>query len=197
MITHPPPPPPKKSHTTNNHTVISRGRWLLSLPLSRNVAVSKVWWPRISSSRKSGRECFAVFRIHDILEWIWIRIRGSMPLTNGSGSWFGSWIRILLFSSLTLKMPTKNNFCLNIFSAYYFLKVHIHNFPKIKSQKESQIVGIKVFLAIFAWWQKDPDPDPYLWLMDPDPDPGGPKTCGFGYGFGSGTLVLWTAMKRS
>jgi hypothetical protein len=26
----------------------------------------------------------AVFRIHDILGWI--RIRGSMPLTNGSGS---------------------------------------------------------------------------------------------------------------
>ena len=25
-----------------------------------------------------------------------------------------------------------------IFSAYYFLKVHLHNFSKIKSQKESQ-----------------------------------------------------------
>ncbi len=30
----------------------------------------------------------AVFRIHDILVWIRIRISGSMPLTNGSG--FGS-----------------------------------------------------------------------------------------------------------
>jgi hypothetical protein len=30
----------------------------------------------------------AVFRIHDILEWIRIRIRGSMPLTNVSGSCF-------------------------------------------------------------------------------------------------------------
>jgi hypothetical protein len=29
-----------------------------------------------------------VLRIHDIL--VWIRIRGSMPLTNGSGSGFGS-----------------------------------------------------------------------------------------------------------
>jgi hypothetical protein len=50
----------------------------------------------------------AVLRIHDILGWIRIRIRirGSMPLTNGSGS--GSWIRILLFSSLTFKMPAKN-----------------------------------------------------------------------------------------
>jgi hypothetical protein len=28
----------------------------------------------------------AVFRIHDISVWIRIRIRGSMPLTNGSGS---------------------------------------------------------------------------------------------------------------
>jgi hypothetical protein len=41
---------------------------------------------------------------------------GSMPLTKGSGSR----IRILLFS------------------AYYFLKVHIHNFSKIKSPKKSQ-----------------------------------------------------------
>ncbi len=78
----------------------------------------------------------AVFRIHGILEWI--RIRGSMPLTNGSGFGSGSWIRILLISSLTFMMPTKNNLCLNLFSAYYCLKVHLPNFPKIKSQKESQ-----------------------------------------------------------
>jgi hypothetical protein len=31
-----------------------------------------------------------VFRIHDILGWIRIRIHGSMPLTNGSVSGFGS-----------------------------------------------------------------------------------------------------------
>ncbi len=75
-----------------------------------------------------------MLRIHDILGWIWIRIRirGSMPLTNGSGSW----IRILLFSSLTFKMPAKNNFFLH--TAYYFLKVHLHHFSKIKSLKESQ-----------------------------------------------------------
>jgi hypothetical protein len=30
----------------------------------------------------------AVLRIHDILGWIRIRIRGSMPLTNGSGSFY-------------------------------------------------------------------------------------------------------------
>jgi hypothetical protein len=32
----------------------------------------------------------SVFRIHDILVWIRIRIRGSVPLTNGSGSRFVS-----------------------------------------------------------------------------------------------------------
>jgi hypothetical protein len=47
-----------------------------------------------------------VLRNHDILGWI--RIRRSMPLTSGSGSGFGSWIRILLFSSVTFKMPSKN-----------------------------------------------------------------------------------------
>ncbi len=73
-------------------------------------------------------------QIHDILGWI--RIRGSMPLTYGFGS--GSWIWILLFSSLTFKMPAKNLFFNTIFSAYSFLKVHLHHFSKIKSQKESQ-----------------------------------------------------------
>jgi len=53
-----------------------------------------------------------MLQIHDIL--VWIRIRGSMPLTNGSGSW----IRILLFSSLTFKMPAKIIFN-TIFSAYF------------------------------------------------------------------------------
>jgi hypothetical protein len=41
-----------------------------------------------------------------------------LPVTDGSGS--GSWIRILLLS----------------FSAYFFLKVHLHHFLKIKSQKD-------------------------------------------------------------
>jgi hypothetical protein len=75
----------------------------------------------------------AVLRIHDILVWIRIHIHGSMPLTNGSGFGSGSWI-----SSLNFKMQTKNLFFKTIFSAYYFLKVHLHHFSKIKSQKESQ-----------------------------------------------------------
>jgi hypothetical protein len=40
-----------------------------------------------------------VLRIHEILVWIRIRIRRSMPLTNGSRIWMR--IRILLFSSVT------------------------------------------------------------------------------------------------
>ncbi len=68
----------------------------------------------------------AVLRIHDILGWIRIRIRGSMPLINGSGS------------SLTFTMSARNKFFNTIFSADYFLKLHLHYFSKIKSQKESQ-----------------------------------------------------------
>jgi hypothetical protein len=38
-----------------------------------------------------------------------------------------------------------------IFSASYFLKVHLHNFSKIKSKKESQNSRTQgVFLTIFA-----------------------------------------------
>ncbi len=57
-----------------------------------------------------------------------------MPLTNGSGS--GSWI--LLFSSQTFKMPTKYLIFIFIFSADYFLKVHLHHFSKLKSQNDLQ-----------------------------------------------------------
>jgi hypothetical protein len=38
-----------------------------------------------------------------------------------------------------------------IFSAYYFLNVHLHHFSKKKSKRSHKAVGIKVFLDIFAW----------------------------------------------
>ncbi len=63
-----------------------------------------------------------MLRIHDILGWI--RIRGSMPLTNGSGS---------CYFVIDLQDASKK-----LFSAYYFLKLRLHHFSKIKSQKESQ-----------------------------------------------------------
>jgi hypothetical protein len=61
---------------------------------------------------------------HDILVWIRIGIRGSMPLTDGSGS--GSWLRILLISSLTFKTPTKKFFCLLLFEGAD-LRIRIRN----------------------------------------------------------------------
>ncbi len=71
-----------------------------------------------------------VLRIHDILGWI--RIRGSMPLTNGSGScYYRHW------PSRCQQKKKKKNFN-TIFPAYYFLKVHLHHFSTIKSQKDSQ-----------------------------------------------------------
>ncbi len=57
----------------------------------------------------------------------WIRIRRSVPLTNGSGSgssYFRQWpTRRIIFLLLRL-------------FAYYFLKLHLHLFSKIKSHKE-------------------------------------------------------------
>jgi hypothetical protein len=63
-----------------------------------------------------------VFRIHYLLVWIRIRILDPDPA-------------IFL---LDLQDASKNYFFNTIFSAYYFLKVHLHLFSKIKSQKESQ-----------------------------------------------------------
>ena len=83
-----------------------------------------------------------MLRIHDILGWIRIRILGSMPLTNGSGfgSGSGSWILDpdpAIFV-IDLQDASKKLIFKTIFSAYYFLKVHLHHISKIKSQKESQ-----------------------------------------------------------
>jgi hypothetical protein len=57
----------------------------------------------------------AVLRIHDILVWIRIRIRGSMPLTNGSGSFY---------FITDLKMPIKADlkkqfFCILLFEGTF------------------------------------------------------------------------------
>ncbi len=99
----------------------------------------------INSCYRISDDTVPVLRIHDILGWI--RIRGSMPVTNGSGFGSGSWIRI---SSLNFKMPVKNKFFNTILPAYYFLKLHLHHFSKIKVKKSHKIAGIKVFFTIFA-----------------------------------------------
>ncbi len=58
-------------------------------------------------------------------------------------------------------------------------------FKDKKSLQSQKTVGIKVFLTIFAAWQKYTDSDPYLVLMNADT--GGPKPYG-SYGSGSVTL---------
>ncbi len=51
---------------------------------------------------------------------------------------------------IDLKDASKKLIFNTIFTAYNSLKVHLHHFSKIKSQKELQIEEIKVFLTIFA-----------------------------------------------
>jgi hypothetical protein len=50
---------------------------------------------------------------------------------------------------IDLQDATKHQFKKSL-SAYYFLKVHLYHFSKIKKSKRShKTVGIKVFLTIF------------------------------------------------
>jgi hypothetical protein len=60
-------------------------------------------------------------------------------------------IRILLFSALTFKMPTKKLFIKKFFSVLR-IRIRIHR--------------IHVFLGL-----QDPDTEPLVRGMDPDPDP--------------------------
>jgi hypothetical protein len=94
------------------------------------------------------------------------------------------------FSSLTFKRQKKINLKKKFFCFFLFEGTFTSFFKDKKSKRSHKTVGIKVFLTIFAWWQKDPDPEPYLLLVDPDPDPRGPKTCGSGFGSGSGTPAV-------
>jgi hypothetical protein len=70
-----------------------------------------------------------VLQIHVILGWI--RIHGSMPLTNGSGSCY--------FRHWPSRCQQKTNFLTHFFLLSTFWRyLHLHHFSKIKSQKESQ-----------------------------------------------------------
>ncbi len=66
---------------------------------------------------------------------------GSMTFWGGSGSadpclWLMDPDHAIFV--IDLQDASKKLIFNTIFSAYYFLKVHLHNFSKIKSQKESQ-----------------------------------------------------------
>ncbi len=68
----------------------------------------------------------AVFWIHDILVWIRIRIRGSMPLTNGSGS--------CNFCHWPSRCQQKTNFLTQFFLLVTFWR-HIYIIIKDKKSK--------------------------------------------------------------
>ncbi len=86
-----------------------------------------------------------VLRIHDILVWIWIRIRGSMPLTDGSGC--GS----LSFHHWPSRCQQKKLFILKKFFCILLFEGTLTSFFKHKKSKRSnKTVDIKVFLTIFA-----------------------------------------------
>ncbi len=85
----------------------------------------------------------SVFRIHDI--FVGIRIRGSMPLTNGSGSgscYFRHW------PSRGQQKTNKKKVFLHITFWRYIYII----FKDKKSKRSHKTVGIKVFLTIFASW---------------------------------------------
>ncbi len=100
----------------------------------------------------------------------WGQCSGSMTFWCGSGSADPC---LWLIFVIDLRVANKK-YCFLSFSAYYFLKVHLHHFSK-------------VFHTIFAWWSRWIRIQNRIrihtsWLVDQDP--GGPKTCGSG----SGTL---------
>ncbi len=74
----------------------------------------------------SDRSQILVLRIHEILVRFRIRIRGSIPLTNGSGSGFGS----------TFKTLTKNFFFLRFLLITFWRYIYII-FLKIKKSYRS------------------------------------------------------------
>ncbi len=83
-----------------------------------------------------------MLRIHDIL--VWIRIRGSMPLTNGSGSHFRHW---------PSRGQQKTDFFNDkVFLLFTFWGTFTSFFKDIKPNRSNTsyiTVGIKVFLTIF------------------------------------------------
>jgi hypothetical protein len=64
---------------------------------------------------------------------MWIRIRGSIPLTNEPGSGFDPdpFIFIIDLQDANKKQILKK------FSAYYFLKVLLHHFLKVKKKSQN------------------------------------------------------------
>ncbi len=92
-------------------------------PLKGNVS------PRSSQGHKKvkPKTSVAVLRIHDILGWIRIRILGSMPLTNGSGSCY--------IRHWPSRCQQKTNFWTQFFCLLLFEATFISFFKDKKSKR--------------------------------------------------------------
>ncbi len=101
--------------------------------------------------RSSCRQEFlkAVLRIHDILVRIWIRIRGSLPLTNGPGS--GFWSGSCYIRHWPSRRQQKQFFD-KVFLLITFWRYITSFFKDKKSKRSHKTLGNKVFLTTFAWW---------------------------------------------
>ncbi len=115
------------------------------------------WWGR---RRRGGRQdtCHSgtvfqsVFRIHDILVWIRIRIHRSMLLTNGSGFWSGScyFFHRTFTSFLKDKVQNKSHNSRNQYLSYYFcLIIEGSGSIPLTSGSESGSVRPK---NMWIWW---------------------------------------------
>ncbi len=87
-----------------------------------------------------------VFRIHDILVWIRIRIHRSMPLTNGSGFGSGS----CYFRHWPSRRQQKTNLKKRFFCLLLFEGTFTSFFKDEKCKRSHKTVGIKVFFTIFC-----------------------------------------------
>jgi hypothetical protein len=116
-------------------TVISTGEFQKTTVYSE-MQFLDIYWTKYSN--------LLIYAIHSLSQWCKSmifgvdpdpdprnRIRGSMPLTNGSGFGSGS----VYFHHWPSRCQQKLNF-LGVFSEYYFLTVLLNHLSKVKSQKE-------------------------------------------------------------
>jgi hypothetical protein len=107
---------------------------MIKVGLATNVVFRPREYVKPQKAEKAMQNLFVLNSVADPWHLGWIRIRGSMPLTNGSGFGSGS----CYFRHWPSRCQQKTNF-LNSFFAYYFFKVPTcTSFSKLKSQKKSQ-----------------------------------------------------------
>ncbi len=112
------------------------------------------------------RTILALLRIHDILGWIRIRILDPDPA----------------IFVIDLQDASKKLFLNTIFSVYYFLKLHLHHFSKIKIKKSenSRYQGFSYYFCMMIEGSGSGS--------KAGSGSGRPKICGSGSGSGSATL---------